>query len=134
MPEILEKDATYQTANVTLPTTTEVLVVASPVIPVPFATVRTYVHAWVALQPGTGTTFYNLRLKRGGDGTGTVIGEILGQNVLSAAGSTEHADIYALDTVAGADRVQYSLTVQQAGATGNGTVLTSCIEVEVLNG
>ena len=122
---------TFQT-DVTLTTTTEMVVVSSDQVLTPFATSRVIVIAWAQLTTGTATTTVTPRIRRGTAITGTLIGDAVAVTIGAAAGSTEQFYAIAFEERQATDRVQYSLTLQQAAATGNGSALQGGIVVIVL--
>jgi hypothetical protein len=132
MPELYEKNWTFQTANVTVPTTTETVAVISPPVTLPLRNHHILVKAWAQLTVGTGATGITARIRRGNSVTAPLVGEANLEAVKGAAGSTEPIVIAVAEDVQDLESVQYCLTVQQAAATGNGTVLQALIEVEVL--
>ena len=132
MPDIREAQINFATANVTLTTTTENVAVSSGPIVTPFETHRIVILAWGQLTTGAGTTTVTPRIRRGTAITGTLVGEANAEQVKAAAGSTETFVIMVSEDRANLESVEYSLTLQQAGATGDGTVLQSAILVLVL--
>jgi hypothetical protein len=134
MPEVLEKSVDTSTANVTVPTTTETVIITSGRAPVPLATVRAVVTAWVQLTTGAGTTAVTPRIRRGSAVTDPLVGEATAEAVKAAAGSTEPFTITVSETLDNAEAANYSVTLQQTGATADGTALQAAIAVELLNG
>lgn len=134
MAELIEKEVAHSTTDVTVPTTTETVAITSPAVKIPVATCRVLVTAWCQLTSGAGTTTVTLRIRRGTTTGGTQIGEAIAEPLKTAAGSTEPFSIMVVDALANAASAEYVLTVQQAGATGNGTVVQAAIDVEVLGG
>jgi hypothetical protein len=134
MAELLEKEVAHSTTAVSIPTTSETVVITSPLVKIPVSTCRVWVAGRCQLTSGTGTTAVTVRIRRGTTTAGTLIGAGISEAIKSAAGSTEPFALSVVDTLAGADAVQYVLTLQQAGATANGSVPQAAIDVEVLNG
>lgn len=134
MADILEKDAQYSGTNVTITTTTEKAIINSNPIIVPFDTAVIVIRGYAQLTTGTGATTVTPRIRRGTAITGTLVGEANAEDVKAAAGSTEPFFILVTEARSTVDQVQYVLTLQQASATGNGTVLQASIEVEVISG
>lgn len=120
---ILWLEANQTSANVTVPTTTETVAVTSnAALASARPTVRVLVIGWCQIASGTGTTTITPRIRRGTATTGALVGTANAETPSGAAGTTSHYLVVAFDTQANVDNVQYSLSVQQAGATTNGTV------------
>ena len=80
---------------------------------------------------GAGTTGVTLRFRQN-DINGSSVGEANTEQISTAAGSTEDHDIYREDTGRGEfSGGTYVLTVQQVGATGNGTCLNASLDAEI---
>jgi len=134
MPEVEEVGAATATTDVTITTTTEAVAVSSGAVPFPRASGQVLVSGWAQVTTGAGTTALTPRIRRGTAITGTLVGEANAEQVKAAAGSTEPVFAMAREDRANEGTVEYSLTVQQTGATGNGTILQSGITVLVLGG
>ena len=132
MADVREVELTTQTADVTLTTTSETAIVNTPEVVVPAQTTRVLVLAWGQLTTGAGTTTVTPRIRRGTTTAGALVGEANAETVKAAAGSTEPFFIMASEERADVDRVQYVLTLAQAGATADGTALQAGIIVLVL--
>jgi len=132
MPEVYEVGYNHSTTDVTVTTTTETVAISSPEIKVPFQTARLLVMAWAQVTTGTGATALTARIRRGTTTSGALVGEANAETLKAAAGGTEPVFIIVQEDQAGVDSVQYSLTVQQTGATGDGTVLQAAILVLVM--
>lgn len=129
MAEVKEIEASVSSANVTVTTTTETVVITSPPVKLPTRTGRAIVKAWAQHTNGTGTTAVTARLRRGTAITDTLVNEANAEQVKTAAGSTEPYFSMAVDEIEAREGVQYSLTLQQTGASANGTTLQAGIEV-----
>ena len=134
MADIYEKEVVYQSADVNIPTTTETVVVSSGPVRAPVPTFRAHVQAWFQIATGAGTTGFTPRIRRGTATSGTLVGQAISMIIVAAAGSQEMQFIDVVEERAGEASVEYSLTVEQGGATGNGTVLQAAISVEILGG
>lgn len=132
MPDIREAGFNVSTTNVTLTTTTEAVVISSTPVPLPSARHQVVIFAWSQLTTGAGTTAVTPRIRRGTTVSGTVVGDEIAEEVKAAAGSNEPHFIMASEERSGEATVEYSLTLDQTGATGNGTVLQAGIIVLVL--
>jgi hypothetical protein len=133
MPEVAEKSVSVVGA-VTIPTTTETGVIVSPLVKVPLATCFVAIKAWAQLTTGTATTAVTPRIREGSGVTGALVGGANAETLKAAAGSIEPFRIEVGLPKQNVESVQFTFTLQQAGATGNGTVQQAAIEVEVLNG
>lgn len=117
------------TTDVTLTTTTETVIVSSgPVVSVRDTT-EVVVIAWAQLTTGAATTTVTPRIRRGTTTAATLVGEANAETVKAAAGSTEPFVALVTEQIAGAGNFQYSLTLAQASATGNGSALHGGIVV-----
>lgn len=120
------------TADVTITTTTETVAGTVTVAAVPGPGARIKLSGLAQVTAGTGTTALTLRWRRGSDATGTLIGE--GDPIQGgvAAGSTSNLTLDTTDTPSGELANQpYVLTVQQTGASGNGTIVQSSLKATV---
>jgi hypothetical protein len=134
MPELLEKFAATGGTNVALTTTIEAAVITSDPVRLPVANCRVLIKAWAQSLVGTACTAMTPRIRRGVDTSGALVGEANAEPIKTAAGSTEPFYLQVVEQRAGEDAVQYTFTLQQTGASGNGNANQYGIEVEVLNG
>lgn len=116
--------------DTTLTTTTETVVATLAGVSTPRA-VNVRLTGWAQLTTGTGTTTVTPRIRRGADATGTLIDEGNAVTIGAAAGGTEDFDIVAVDEGADISNATYVLTLQQAGATGNGTALQAGLSAHI---
>jgi len=115
--------------NVTVPTTTEAVIVTSEAVKMVRRHARYLIMGWAQLTSGSGTTDVTARIRRG-DSTGDpLVGEANAEAIKTAAGSTEPFSIMTIDEVSDRFEVVYSLTLQQAAATTDGTALQAAILV-----
>ena len=134
MADILEKIVNVSATDVTITTTTETVIISSGAVILPFNTALVLIKAWAQLTTGAATTTVTPRIRRGTAVGGALVGEANAITIGAVAGSNEQFLIMAMEGRSGEQSVEYSLTLQQAAATGNGTVLQAGIEVEVLTG
>ncbi len=134
MPELEEKGVNFSTTDVTLVTTAETVVISSGPVPVGRQTCQVLVKAWCQLITGTATTTVTARIRRGTAIGGALVGEANAETLKAAAAGTEPFVVMAAEDRADMASVEYSLTLQQASATANGTVKQALIEVEILGG
>lgn len=128
---LLKRLRSLVSANVTITTTTETVVATLTGISTRYASERVALHGWVQLTTGTATTTVTLRVRRGTDTSGSLIGEANAVSIGAAAGGTEQFDIDVEDTPGDVASQSYVLTAQQAAATGNGTALQAILEALV---
>lgn len=119
------------TSNVTLTTTSETVILSSGPAIAPRQGVSVCVFAWAQLTTGTNTTAVTPRIRRGTTTGGTLVGEANAEQVKAAAGSTEQFFILECEDRADVATVDYSLTLQQTGASADGSALHGSILVFV---
>jgi len=132
MADIKEVAFNHSVADITIPTTTETVVISSGSVSLPFHTCHVIILAWCQLVSGTGTTDVTPRIRRGKSTAGALVGEANAEVIKTAAGSREPFMIMVHEERAGEEAVEYCLTIQQAAATADGTVNQAAIIVLVL--
>jgi hypothetical protein len=132
MAEVQEASVNFSSANVTLVTTAETLIISAPRIAVPRQTVTALILALAQLTTGTATTGVTPQIRRGPLVTDPLVGEANVVTIGAAAGGTEQFFGFASEELVRLADVQYSLTLTQAAATGNGTALMAAILVLLL--
>lgn len=90
--------------------------------------VNVQVRGWAQLTTGTNTTAVVPRIRRGTTISGTLIGEANPVTIGAAAGTTEDFEVDVVDTGADLAGASYVLTLQQVGATANGSCLQATVE------
>lgn len=95
----------------------EVLLCATPAYSVPKDSVLVLVLASLYFQFGTGITEVTLTLRRGGVGTGQVLGNPFVQTVTPS--TYFPTTVACIDTLISGGQAQWSLTATGTGATGN---------------
>jgi len=134
MPELEEVGINYSAAAVTLVTTAETVVISSGRVPVPRQTCQVLIRAQCVLATGAGTTTVTPRIRRGTTTAGTEVGVGIAQEVKAAAGSKELFAETVMEERQNVDSVEYSFTLAQASASGNGAAAQLSIQVEILGG
>lgn len=129
MANVREAEAQYSGVNVTLVTVAETVIISTPPLVIPADAVQVLILAWAQLTTGANTTTVTPRIRRGTLITDPLVGEANAENIKAVAGSTEPFLIMVAETVQGLDKQQYSLTLEQAAATANGTALQASILV-----
>jgi hypothetical protein len=132
MADVQEASVNVDVTNVTLVTTAETLIITSPRIAVTRRLVTAFVLAVAQLTTGAATTTVTPRIRRGPLVTDPLVGEANAVTLGAAAGSTEQFFGFASEELVGLADVQYSFTLAQAAATGNGTALQAAILVLLL--
>lgn len=118
-------------ASATLVTTAEATVVASGPVKTPSRNHQVLILAWAQLTLGAATTTVTPRVRRSALVGGSLVGEGNAINNGVPAGETESFFMMATEERQNESEVEYNLTLQQAAATGNGTVVQSGIVVLV---
>jgi hypothetical protein len=119
------------TSDVTLTTTSETVIVSSASACVPRPDAEVVVIAYAQLTTGTNTTAVTPRIRRGSTTSGTLVGEANAEIIKAAAGSIEPFYIMATETRSNVNAADYTLTLQQTGASANGSALFGAILVLV---
>lgn len=119
----------FQTADTTVTTTTETVVATVNGVLVPGAGARVKLTGNCNLSTGTGVTAVTPRIRRGVDATGALVGE--GDPVAAGASTQVGVDLDVTDTPGDSSALTYVFTVQQTGATGNGTVVQASVRATV---
>ena len=127
MSDTLEIGRGFSAANTTVTTTTETVAISTDFVAAPRQTVFALILALCQLTTGTATTTVTPRIRRGVAITDPLVGEANAVTIGAAAGSTEQFMAMVAEELADASQVRYSFTVQQASATGNGTILQAAI-------
>lgn len=117
------------TTDVTLTTTSETVIVSSTPVTSVRDDTEVVVLAWAQLTTGAATTTVTPRIRRGTTTAGTLIGEANAETIKVAAGGTEPFIALVTEQIAGSGTFQYSLTLAQASATGNGSAIQGGIVV-----
>ena len=127
-----DMQAAYTSTNVTLTTTTENVAVSSPLSRGYRNSAVVVVIGYAEVTLGTGTTAITPRIRRGTAITDTLVTEANALQIQTAAASSEHYSMTAMEQVTGEFCTAYSFTLQQTAASANGTVLAAGICVIVI--
>lgn len=127
MPDVKELAIGAATTNVTVTTTTETEAVQSGRIAVPSQRVRAIIVAIINLDSGAGTTAVTPRIRRGTTTSGTLVSEAIAHETTAAEAATWV--VAAEEELTDLGHVEYIASVEQAGASGNGTVNNALILV-----
>ncbi len=132
MSDILQKQAGLAAGTpITITTTTETLIAYSNRNVCNLQTVRSIVKGWLAITTGTGVTALVLQFRRGNGITGA---SIFSQSIAAAASTSMQHTIKFAESLNNIEYADYSFTVTQTGATGNGSITNGLIETEQING
>ena len=134
MPELEEKAVKCSGTDVSLTTNNESVIISSGPVKVARQTCLVLVKAWAQLVTGTATAGVTPRIRRGTAITGALVGEANSEAIKAVVGGTEPFVIQVTEERSNVDTVEYSLTLQQVSATGDGAVAQATIEVEILGG
>ena len=132
MPNVLQKIVSSTLVNATVVTTAETQILYSGRVSIPFATIRAVIKAWIQMSAGTAATGIRVQVRRGNGVAGTLLGSTLATTVV--AGNIVELSYRINEQLSGFEGQDYSVTVTQVAATGNGTVQQAQIEVEMING
>ncbi len=124
-----EMGVNISAAAVTLTTTTEAAVIASGPVKAASRNQQVLIIAWAQLTLGAATTTVTPRIRRTALVGGALVGEANAINNGVPAGESESFFMMATEERQNIADVEYNFTLQQAAATGNGTVLQSGIVV-----
>lgn len=114
------------TADVTLVTTAETVVATLTGVSTP-RRCNVTLEGWLQITLGASTTAVTLRVRRGVDATGALVGEANPVQISSAAGSTEDHYVKVQDPGVDLSNATYVLTATQTAATGNGTAVQASL-------
>lgn len=115
-------------------TTTETLVVVGHVVTTANPNGKAVIRAWVELTVGLGTTDITLAVYSGPAIGGRLIGTKTPDAGDFTPGSNAQFSVELIDPFDNTSGVQYCVSVLQAGATGDGSVLAALIDTKVLSG
>lgn len=131
---LFAKDVTSATVPIVLATNTETIAATGAVLTVEPTTGKAAIKGYLTLTIGTNTTAVTLRIYRNLNGALTLISNSIAQAGNFVVGSPAQFVVQSLDTLTNVGTAQYSMTVQQIGASANGSITTAVIETEILSG
>ena len=132
MAQQYQEDAVQNSSPTTVTTTTETTGVTGNFLNPPFGTCKVVLTGFIALTVGTGTTTVTLRIRRNPSGENTIVVNYTLVNV--TAGNVVLLPVFGTDALPDGRSVQYAITVQQAGATGNGSIVFAFMNAEIISG
>jgi hypothetical protein len=95
-------------------------------------TMKAIIKAWALFVPGAACTGLSLRIRRGFGLNGPFV--LLGGIITCAPATMDDTWLVATESLANVEYVDYSLAILPNGASSNGTIVQSSIEVELING
>lgn len=132
MSQVFSGDAVGGTLSVSVPTTTETTGITGNYLNPPFQNAKAAVIACVTLTVATGTTAVVVRIRRNPNAENF---QVAGSNTLNVtAGNNVELLLQGADPIPDGRPVQYAVTVSQAGATGNGTILYASVLALLISG
>ena len=134
MAQIFQGDAVAVNNSTAIVTTAETVAVTGNPLSLPYTNAKIRIRGWVQVTPGTSTTGITIRIRRGTTITDTLVGPATNLTAGVLAAATQQFSAAFTDSLQGLVQAQYSLTVQQAGAAANGSIVAAMIESEVLSG
>ena len=132
MADIQEVSFNVSGSQVTLMTTTENVVISAPPVAVPRQTMQALIMGWGQLLIGAACTHVTPRIRRGTAITSALVGEATAEEIKTAAGDREPFFIFTGEELSNVAQVEYSFTLDQTTATGDGTVDQAAILVLLL--
>lgn len=132
MSQVFGGDSVTNNANVTVTGTTETVIVTGNFVNPPFGNAKGMAWGSVAVQAGTGCTAMICRIRRNPNGENVAVGN--SGNVTVTAGNAYAMAVTGSDPIPDGRPVQYALTLQQVGASGNGTTFASNLCALLISG
>jgi hypothetical protein len=117
----------FTTTDTTLVTTAETVVATLGGVSTQSADGLVQLDGFASLTTGTGVTAAVVRVRRGIDATGTLIGEATTSQIAASLPTTLAITV---QDAPGEGTFSYVLTVQQTAATGNGTCTQAALTSE----
>lgn len=131
---LFSEDVQVAPGTVTVVTTGETLAVVGFPLTLSSGTGKAVIRGWMDLTVGAGTTAITITIYRGNVIGGVMVGQKNPEAGDFTPGSTAHFDVEFVDVLQNVGAAQYCMSVQQTGATGNGTVLDALIDTTILSG
>lgn len=120
-----------QATPITVTTTAETLVAYTGRVECNLPTLTSIIEGWLSITTGTGVTALVLKLRRGDGITGTVVATA---TVFNTASQLVEHSIKFSEQLINQEYADYSLTVTQTGATGNGSITNGHVMCSQING
>lgn len=132
MGQLFQSEANFSAADVTITGTNEGDVGATPFVFIPYSTARVRVKFWMQFLVGATQTSVKPILYQGADKTGTAKGDAIAIDATGA--KTMILTFQFEEQVTGLIKVQYALSLTQAGGAGDGTVKQWSSWIDVFSG
>ncbi len=120
-----------QSTPITVTTTTETLVAYTGRVEANLPTLRSIIECWLSITTGTGVTALVLNIRRGNGITGAIVATC---TVFNTASQLVEHNLYFSEQLLNVEFADYSFTVTQTGATGNGSITNGIITCTQING
>src|SRR5271154_6586898 len=132
MSQVFQSDAQGVTPALAVVTTAETVAILGNFLSPPFGTCKVKVVGMMSLTIGASTTSVTLRIRRNPQGENVIVLAMTLVTVTAAA--VVLLPVMFTDILADGRSVQYEITVQQAAATGNGTINQAYIDATIISG
>lgn len=134
MAVVLSEDVQVATAPIDVVTITETLAVVGFPLSLPGGNAKAVIRGWIDLTVGTAATAVTLAIYSGPAIGGRLVGAKTPNAGDFAPGSTAHFEFETVDVLANVGGAQYCMSVQQVGATADGTIAAALIDTTLLSG
>lgn len=134
MSQIFSADAIRPSLPIAVVTTAETIAATGNELPIPYVNGKVIIRGFILFTVGTDATSVTVRVRRGTSITSTLVSGAVAVTQGVAAAAVVAIPFYAVDIVGALGTVQYSVTVQQAAATANGSIVDAVINTEVISG
>ena len=132
MSQVFSADSVNAYVNTTLTLTTETTAITGNFLSPPFQNAKASVKGLIYFTTGAGTTSVTIRVRRNPNAESVNLSGLSNLNV--SAPATYAMPFQVADPIPDARPVQYTVTVQQNGATGNGNITFASIETMLISG
>jgi len=132
MSQVFSGDAVNNVVSTTLVTTAETPCATSNFLSPPFGNAKALVFGSVNVATGVGANTIVVRLRRNPNAENLQLGIQI--NVTAAASAGYILPIMIADAIPDGRPVQYAVTIQQLGATGNGSVSFASVSAILISG
>lgn len=134
MAAVFAEDVQVPAAAIDVPTATETLVVVSNALSWQSDHGKAVIRGWCEILVGPGTSVVTITIYRGPDIGGPVVGTKTPDAGDFTPGKTSTFEAEFVDVLENVSGMQYCMSVQQTGATGDGTVQAALIDTTILSG
>lgn len=131
---LLQEEVQQPSVPMSVPTSIETLIVIGNAVTTPNPNGKAVVRAWAQLTVGTATTGIVMTIYAGNAIGGRVIGTRTPDAGDFTPGETSYFECEFIDPFSNTSGVQYCMSLQQAGATADGSIVAALIDTKVLSG